>query len=552
MLGALTIGSSISLLGTSAYLISAAALQPSIAELSVAIVGVRFFGLSRGVFRYLERLVSHGVTFRLLARLRVWFYEALEPLAPARLQQFRSGDLLARIVADIETLEDFFVRVVSPPLVALVVAIGVGTWTAVYDPTLALTLLFFLALAGLGLPLLIWQLSRRPGQAIIARRADLHVRLVEMVQGLADLTALGQNGRFQNRIEQISRQLTNAQNQMAVISGLHAGLSTLLSNGGMAAVLAAAVPLVIEGQINGVHLAGLTLAALAAFEATQPLPQAAQQLTGSRQAIGRLLEIVAVPPAVSEPVQPAPPPATPALAVRHLSFSYEEGPPVLDDVSFDLPPGKRLAIVGPSGAGKTTLLRLLLRFWDVEAGEIMLDGRSLTSYQSDDVRRCFGVISQNTYLFNGSVRDNLRLANPQADQAAIEAAAQQAQIHDFIAGLPDGYETAVGELGRQLSGGQRQRLAIARALLRGAPILLLDEPTANLDTLTAGHILDTITAVSANRSLLLITHQLSGLERMNEIVVLDNGRVVERGKHQELIAQQGLYFRLWTLQNQTI
>jgi ATP-binding cassette subfamily C protein CydC len=180
----------------------------------------------------------------------------------------------------------------------------------------------------------------------------------------------------------------------------------------------------------------------------------------------------------------------------------------------------------------------------------VLDGRSLASYQSNDVRRCFGVIGQNTYLFNGSVRDNLWLANPQADQAAIEDAAQQAQIHEFIADLPDGYETAVGELGRQLSGGQRQRLAIARALLRDAPILLLDEPTANLDALTAGQILDTITAVSADRSLLLITHQLSGLERMDEIVVLANGRVVERGQHQQLIAQQGLYSRLWTLQNQ--
>jgi ATP-binding cassette subfamily C protein CydC len=401
----------------------------------------------------------------------------------------------------------------------------------------------------LGLPLLIWRLSRQPGQALVTRRTDLHIRLVEMVQGLADLTVLGQNGRFQTRIETISRQLTAAQKQMAAISGLHAGLSSLLSNGGMAAVLAAAIPLVVQGQMDGVYLAGLALASLAAFEATQPLPQAAQQFTGSIQAMNRLLAIVAVPPAISEPVQPAPPPAKPSLTVRHLSFAYEAGPPILDDISFDLPPGKRLAIVGPSGAGKTTLLNLLLRFWDFEQGEIVLNGRSLHQYQSDDVRRSFGVIRQNTTLFNGSVRDNLRLANPQADLAAIEAAARQARIHNFITRLPDGYETAVGELGKQLSGGERQRLAIARALLRDAPILLLDEPTANLDALTANQILDTITAVTQNRSLLLITHRLTGLERMDEIVVLGNGRVVERGQHQQLIDQQGLYFRLWSLQN---
>jgi ATP-binding cassette subfamily C protein CydCD len=555
LLGAVTIGSSIGLLATSSYLISAAALQPSIAELGVAIVGVRFFGLTRGVFRYLERLVSHGVTFRLLARLRVWFYEAIEPLAPARLQQFRSGDLLARVVADIDTLQNFFLRVVSPPIVALLIALGVGGWTAVFDIRLALILWLFLALAGVGTPLLTGQLSRRLSVQAITLRAQLNTQIVDATQGLADLMAFGQDARFRANTHQTSLGLTAVQKKMAGIHGLHAGLSVLFSNGGMAAMLIFAIPLVSNGQIDGVYLAGLALASLAAFEAVQPLPLAAQQLSGSLEAARRLLDLVNTQPTVIPPANPAPPPAAPAapaapaLTLQNVAFSYDDNLPALENVSFDLPPGKRLAIVGPSGAGKTTLLNLLLRFWEFDDGEMRVNGRSLRAHNPDDIRRLFGVIRQNTYLFNGSIHDNLLLARPDANMTTIEAAAQAARIHNFIASLPDGYQTGVGELGLQLSGGERQRLAIARALLQDAPILLLDEPTANLDAITAGHILDTILNLANNRSLLLITHRLTGLEVMDEILVLENGRVVERGQHHELLTKRGLYYRLWQLQN---
>ncbi|MCB8983476.1 MAG: thiol reductant ABC exporter subunit CydD [Ardenticatenaceae bacterium] len=562
LLGALTVGSSVALLATSAYLISAAALRPSIADLSVAIVGVRFFGLSRGIFRYLERLAAHNTTFRVLARIRVWFYEAIEPLAPARLQTVRSGDLLSRIVADVETLQDFYVRAVGPPLVAVVVTAVITFIIAAFQPGLALALLGGLLLAGAGVPWLSYRLSRAANQTAVPQRADLQTSLIDGLQGLPDLQACGQDRAWAGKIHSQGAALARSESRLAHVSGLQAGLLELLAQGTMAAMVVLAVPLVSGGQVAGVYLAALALAAVASFEAVQPLAQAAQSLEASLAAAGRLFTLAAAPPPI-QPNQPTNQPtihptnqpsihpsnSPPHLSLHHVSFRYDTAVlPTFHDVSLDLPPGRRLAVVGPSGAGKSTLVNLLLRFWEYDGGEMRLNGRPLPDYDPEAVRACFGVIPQQPYLFNASIRDNLRLAKPQAGQAAIEEAARQAHLHEFIAGLPQGYETAVGALGMNLSGGERRRLAIARALLKDAPVLLLDEPTAGLDPLTETAVLDTIFQLSAGRSLLLITHRLVGLEAMDEILVLDGGRVVENGRHAQLLAQQGLYATLWQQQ----
>jgi ATP-binding cassette, subfamily C, bacterial CydCD len=536
LLGTLTVGSSVALLATSAHLIAAAALQPSIADLSLAIVGVRFFGLSRGILRYLERLVAHNTTFRLLAELRVWFYTAIEPLAPARLQSYRSGDLLSRIVADVETLQDFYVRVVGPPLVALLVAAGMMVFMAAFDPVLALALLVCLLLAGVGVPALAYGFGKRPSETAVSLRADLQTSLIDGLQGLPDLQAYGQDGTWAATIHQQGSGLARIEKRLAIVTGLQTGLLEFLTHGGAWLILLLAIPLAASGQINPVYLAALVLAATASFEAVQPLAPAAQHLEASLSAARRLFSLAAPD---DDPIH-LPHPTThnsqftirhsqspPTLAFRSVHFRYApDDPPALQGVSFDLPPGKRLAIVGHSGAGKTSLINLLLRFWEWDEGEILLNGRSLRTYHPDTVRACFGIIPQQPYLFNASIGDNLRLANPRASQAEIIRAAQQAQIHEFIAGLPQGYETGVGALGMQLSGGERQRLAIARALLQDAPILLLDEPTANLDPATERAVLETIFQLAEGRSLLLITHRPAGLAAMDEVLRLDGGRVV--------------------------
>ena len=573
LIGSLTIAASISLMSTSAWLISTAAIATSIAQFGVSVVGVRFFGISRGVFRYLERLVSHSLTFKLLARLRVWFYQAIEPLAPARLVSARSGDLLSRVISDIETLDNFYVRALAPPLVAIVIVSGMGIFMGTFSVSLGLTVVGFLLALGVGLTGLTLALNRAPGQALVEERARLRADLVDSVQGLPDLVAFGQEKAYFDKIQATGSAFSRTQTKLARLNGFQSGLASLITGLGVLTMLYLAIPRVTEGLLPGVFLAVVVLGTMASFEAVQGLPQAAQLLEANLQAARRLFEIADSTPAVSDPAEPLPRPTSADLKINNLSFEYEKenprlsaqsaSPKILENISLDLPAGRKMAIVGPSGAGKSTLANLLLRFWDYGEGQVTLDGQELRCYSQVDVRRMFSVVGQNTYLFNASLRENLLLARPWATQADLETACQQAELHDFIMSLPEGYETFVGERGLNLSGGERQRLAIARALLKDAPILLFDEPTANLDPANERKIIETlhrITAAqtsgpslpSAAKSVLWITHRLIGLERMDEIIVLDNGKIVERGTHDDLLAENGLYRKMWDLQNRAL
>ncbi|HSB02900.1 MAG TPA: thiol reductant ABC exporter subunit CydC, partial [Anaerolineales bacterium] len=554
LLSSLTIGSSVALIGTSAWLISTAALHPSVADLGVSVVGVRFFGISRGVFRYLERLVSHNVTFRLLARLRVWFYEKLEPLAPARLMEFKSGDLLARVIGDVETLENFYVRVISPSLTAILVGLGVALFFVSYYPPIALVLVgFFLAL-GLVLPLLSQLASRIPGQRLVTQRADIQSQLVDGIQGLADLLAFGGGKRRLEQIASTGAAYGATQRQMARSSGFHSALGALLTNLGLWLVLFLVIPQVTAGNIKGVMLGTFALMTLASFEAVTPLPLAAQMWNASRAAAKRLFEVVEAEPGVKENREEKVESSVSAnLQFTDLSFAYpSQNMPALQNITFTIPAGRSVAIVGPSGAGKSTLAHLLLRFWDYEGGDIALGGVSLKALDQDQVRERFALVSQNSYFFNTTIRENLRLARRSVRSEEMEAAASLAQIHNFIMSLPRGYDTLIGEQGLRLSGGERQRLAIARALLKEADILIFDEPTANLDPQTEKQVLETLFETMPGKTSLLITHRLVGLENVDEILVMDAGRIVERGTHAELLRRAGLYRRLWDLQNQIL
>ena len=556
LLSTLTIGSSVALIGTSAWLISTTALHPSIADLGVSVVGVRFFGISRGLFRYFERLVSHNVTFRLLARLRVWFYEKLEPLAPARLMEYKSGDLLARVIGDVETLENFYVRVISPSLTAALIGLIVSIFFASFYLPIALVLIAFFITLGLLLPILAQLFSMKPGQRLITQRADIQSQLVDGIQGIADLLAFGQGEKRAQQISSTGKEYGLTQNQMARINGVHSALGTLLTNLGLWIVLVLTIPQVTAGNIKGVMLGTFMLMTLASFEAVNPLPLAAQMWNSSREAATRLFEVVDAEPAVSDPSSVTNGQlqiTNNELQITDLTFSYpNQASPALKDLSLTVPEGKSIAIVGPSGAGKSTIANLLLRFWDYEVEEITLGGKSLKVLNQDEVRKRIALVSQNSYFFNTSIRENLRMARRSATQEEIESAACAAQIHEFIANLPKGYDTLIGEQGLRLSGGERQRLAIARALLKDAPILIFDEPTANLDLLTEKDVLATLFEKMRGKTSLLITHRLVGLENVDEILVMDDGQIVEQGTQEALLEKGGLYRRLWDLQNQIL
>ena len=454
-------------------------------------------------------------------------------------------------------MENFYVRVVSPSLTAIIVGLVVSIFFASYYPPIAFALIGFFLTLGLILPLLAQLVSRKPGRRLITQRADMQSQLVDAIQCLADLLALG---RGQDRAELISStgdDYGKTQRQMARISGVHSALGTLLTNLGLWLVLFLVIPQVTAGNINGVMLGTFALMTFASFEAVSPLPLAAQMWNASREAAKRLFEVVDVDSEIREQgietssaQSPVSTLQSSSLQLSNLSFTYPNTTtPALQHVTFDLQPGASLAIVGPSGAGKSTIANLLFRFWEYESGEIRLGGESLKLLNQDEVRKRCALVSQNSYFFNASIRENLRVARPSVSQAEMESATRAAYIHEFIVNLPKGYDTFIGEQGIRLSGGERQRLAIARALLKDVPILILDEPTANLDPITERQVLDTLFDVIRGRTSLLISHRLIGLENMDEIIVMDHGRIVERGRHDNLLEKEGVYRRLWDLQN---
>lgn len=553
MLGIATIGSGIGLLGTSAFMIASAALHPSIADLQVAIVGVRFFGISRAGFRYLERLVSHSVNLRVLSRLREWFYDQVEASPPAEMHTHKSGDLLNRVMGDLEILENFYVRVVSPVVVAMVVAAGVSLFFGVYDSMLGLILAGGIIVNGIVLPAFSILVTRPLARKMLEMRSDLSSQTVEWLQGLEELQSNGAHNHWSDRILDKGREGGIWQSRIATLNGFNSGLSLLIFNLTLLALLWVAIPLVTQGTINGVSLAVILLMGMASFESVANLPQAAVMLNSSLEAARRIF-VLGEAHLTPKQFESIPESWQPNLVeVKDLGFEYVNGDSFqLKDISFGLLSGKKLALVGPSGSGKTSLVNLILQFWTPQEGSIFLDG--LISNQIDPylVRSYFAVISQSTTLFSSSLRDNLLLADPQADDDRLLEVLKMAELEEWVHRLPQGLDTWLGDQGLRLSGGERQRVAIARALLQDRPYLLLDEPVENLDPITANKVMATLFRLFDDRAIMFITHDFSWLEQMDEILLLSDGKILERGTFDELLAKGERFTRVKELQDQQL
>lgn len=525
-----TVLASVALMGIAGWFIAAMAIAgvtTGMMNYFLPAVGIRFFAIVRTGGRYGERLLSHEATFRLLAGLRLWLFRRLVPLSPGQLQSRRGGDLAGSLQADVETLQHAYLRLASPIAVALVCGVAVVSVVAALHPPTALALAVLLIVAGGIVPAWARRAAAVPGAEAVAARAALRVATVDLLQGLTDLRVAGAVERQLAALDGLGERLVDNQSR-AASAGVMAEAAVGLSAGlalWSAALLATAS--VAAGGLLPALVPALALAALAAFEAVAPLPAAMERWGEVRAAARRIFDLADRTPAIVAGPDPSPVPQDASIVFSSVRLRYAPDlPPALDGLDLAIADGRHIAILGPSGAGKSSLGRLLVRFWDYD-GEIRLGGHDLRRYRPDELRRLVGIATQDAQLFNGSVRDNLLMAAPQADAATMDQALEVVQLAGFVRDLPDGIDSWIGEAGARLSAGQARRLVLARALLRDPRILILDEPTENLDAATARRLIASLRAATQGRTVILITHDpRAAAQFTDEIVQMESGRIV--------------------------
>jgi len=510
--------------------------------------GVRALALTRTGGRYLERLVNHNTTLKVLSELRVWLYRRIEPVAPARLSEYRSGDLLSRLRADVDTLDDFYVRGLLPAIVALLSSAGYFAFLLHFSPGVALVDIALLAAAGVLLPAAVAAAASCAGKALIESAAALRTAVVEHTEGLGELIAFAAVDDHEQKIRELSRDHDGHQRRLSRVWAVSDAVMVLCVTGALWLSLLVTIPLVAAGALNGQSMAMLLVFVVGSFEPVMVLPEAARRFGEIAAASRRVFALVdAEPPlldaktndpAVTSAAFGAPyggpegaaSPSRADIRIRNLRFRYAADTVwALDGIDFDLPQGRKIAIVGATGAGKSSVANVLLRFWEYQVGTIELSGVDLREIGSDAVRTRLSFAPQNPHLFHTSIRENLVLGDPTAGDDQIAAALATAQVIDLVGRLTNGLDTDVGEAGGMLSAGQRRRIAIARALLKPAPVLILDEPTEGLDGQTAKRMMAALFSSAHGRSIVIITHLLFGIDGVDEVICLDRGRIVAQG-----------------------
>ena len=530
LLGALASGCAVALTATSAWLIARAAQQPPVLTLMVAAVAVRTFGVGRAVFRYLERLAAHDAALRVMADMRARVFGALVPLAPTQLRRLRRGDLLSRLVADVEAVEELGVRVVVPAVSALVVGTAAVAFTAILLPGAALSLSAALLLGGVGVPCVVVVADRRAARRTAQARAELTTAVVDLIEGAPELIAYDAMGAALHRARVADRALSKLERRSA--SGLAAGTALSVAATGIAlwSAIAIGIPAVRAGSLGGVLFVVVVLLAWSTPDVVAELPGIGQHVVHARESAARLLALMQQLPAVAEPKSPAAPPAQPStLTIEGVVARHTPGgPAVLDGVDLEVRRGKRVVVTGASGAGKSTLLAVLLRFLDFEQGSVRVDGVDVKTLRAVDVRAIVGCCEQQPHLFDSTIRANLLVGDPTADDAKLHAVLEKVGLGSWLTSLPLALDTRVGEGGAEVSGGQLRRIALARVLLADTPVVLFDEPTEGLDEAAAVALTADALAATDDRAVLVVTHRDIDIRPDDEVFDLANGRLRSR------------------------
>jgi thiol reductant ABC exporter CydC subunit len=519
----------VGLLACSGALIDKAALRPPLYTLTLLMAAVQLLALGRGPLRYAERLVSHDAALGALGRVRLWLYDQVAPRSPAGVAGWRNGDLLARATADVDLLQDVYLRGVAPLVTALVASVlTVGAVTLVL-PTGGLVLGTCLVVGTAAASGVAWVRRRRLGAGEGALRGALAADVVELLVAAPDLVAMGRDEEYLERVLASDTALERRARRRSWSDGAVAAIVVAATGAAVIGTLVTATGAIAAHHLPAFMVAVLPLAALGAFEVVLPAADAVSRLADHTEAAERLLSVTELDVPVVDPADPAPLPAGTGLGLEDAVLRYRaDGPRALDGLDLEVAPGRRMAVVGPSGAGKSSIANVLLRFWGLESGTARLDGTGLDRLRQDDVRSRIGWVGQDAHLFPTTIGGNIAVARPGASADEIATAARNAQLGPWIDSLPFGLDTPVGERGAQLSGGQRQRVALARALLAGAPVLVLDEPTSGLDRPTARRLVHDVLAATEGSTLVLITHRDEDLGTMDEVVVVDAGKVVGR------------------------
>jgi ATP-binding cassette, subfamily C, bacterial CydC len=537
-------GSGIALAVVSALLVARVATGIRVDELPRYLAALAVLAVAKAAFTWLDMWLAHNVAYGMLAWLRSNAYNALEPLAPAYTLKHRSGDIVSMATADIETIELFFAHTLVPLMVMILVPTALLMALATVAWPLAVVLLPFLVLVA-SLPLLGRRRVDPVATEVRREQGQVNAHLVDSIQGLRELIAFGRGDTRAVEVTAGSGRLGAAQQRYARFVGAVGGATETFVALGSFAVLVIGASLVTAGAVDRYQLPLILVMAFAAFLPVMNVAVVARNLNQVAAAARRYFEVIDEPVLVREHRRRPPGTVPPAMTFDAVTFAYHaDEPPVLQELSFHIQPGETVALVGPSGAGKSTCVSLLLRFWDPQKGAIRLGGVDLRDFPLDDLRRRIAVVQQDNYLFHTSIRENIRIGKPDATDGEIEAAARAANIHAFIVGLPNGYDTVVGERGAKLSGGQRQRLALARAFLKNAPILVLDEATSNLDSENERLIKAAVARLMTGRTTLVIAHRLSTIVSADRVVMIDHGQVIASGRHTDLVAAEGPYAQL--------